>query len=245
MTAPTVSFAEFFARLEPAFFGYVASNSSIREFVAVHEAFTSSSVFKEVWHSRIKLVLRDTWLVIEDKEALRWVLDRRMTNLRGWDLKLPGCEQGGGSFTQLCLDREWRLVRATLRMTEVGVSVAGGKDHATPLHAASEAGELDVCKLLCERGADKEARDDHNSTPLHHAVANDHLDTVKYLVGRGADKEARNNENWTPLHVAASNDRLDTVKYLVEQGVDKEARDDQNNTPLHLAAYNGDRKSVV
>ena len=134
------SFSEFFAYLEPAVFGYVASNFSIREFVAVHEAFTSNSVFRQAWHSKIKLVLRDTWSVIEDKEALRWVLDRGMTNLRGWDLKLPSCEQGGESFTQLCRDGEWRLVRATLHMTEVDVSVASGKYDDTPLHVASQAG---------------------------------------------------------------------------------------------------------
>ena len=198
MTAFTKSFAEFFACLEPAIFGYVASNFSIREFVAVHEAFTSNSVFRQAWHSRIKLVLRDTWSVIEDKEALRWVLDRGMTNLRGWNLKLPYCEQSGESFTQLCLDGEWRMVKATLHMTEVDVSVASGKYDDTPLHAASEAGESGVCQLLCERGANKEAKGYHNMTPLHYAAFSGHLDIVKYVVEQGANIEARANENKTP-----------------------------------------------
>ena len=42
------SYAEFFADLEPAIFGYVASHFSIKEFVAVHEAFTSCSAFRLV-----------------------------------------------------------------------------------------------------------------------------------------------------------------------------------------------------
>ena len=161
------SFAEFFACLEPAIFGYVASNFSIREFVAVHEAFTSSSVFRQAWHSRIKLVLRDTWSVIEDKEALRWVLDRGMTNLRGWDLKLPSHKQGGESFTQLCRDGEWRLVKATLNMTDIDLQNAADNLRNTPLHHAAFNGHLDIVKYLVEQGANREARDDQNNTPLH------------------------------------------------------------------------------
>ncbi len=91
MTAHTNSSIEFFARLEPALIGYVASNFSIREFVAVHEAFTSSSVFREAWLKRIRPVLRDTWSVIEGRGALRWVLNRGMINLRAWDVQ-ESCE---------------------------------------------------------------------------------------------------------------------------------------------------------
>ena len=46
MKAKIESFAEFFAVLEPALFGYVASHFSVKEFVFVYEAFTSCSSFR-------------------------------------------------------------------------------------------------------------------------------------------------------------------------------------------------------
>ncbi len=248
------SFSCFFANIEPAFFGYLASHFTIREFVAVYEAFTSCSIFRQVWHSKIKGIMRRTWPLIQDESSLYWILDRGI-DARDWDLKFPDCKQGGESFTKLCVDGEWRLVITTMERTLIDVNVSWTKPirrdydydswgaHDTtamnfPLHFACKAGVLDVCKLLLQKGADKEAKNSFGRTPIHGAASNDHLDVVEYLVEHGVNKEAVDNDNSTPLHFAASDDHLDVVKYLVEQGVNKEVVDDDDETPLHIAASN-------
>ncbi len=62
------SYADFFADLEPAIFGSMASHSSITEFVEVQEAFTSCSAFRLVWHSRIKDIMHGTFPLIDSKD---------------------------------------------------------------------------------------------------------------------------------------------------------------------------------
>ncbi len=254
------SFSCFFANIEPAFFGYLASHFTIREFVAVYEAFTSCSIFRQVWHSKIKGIMRRTWPLIQDESSLYWILDRGI-DARDWDLKFPDCKQGGESFTKLCVDGEWRLVIATMERTLIDVNVSwtkpirrdydydswGAHDTTTmnfPLHFACKAGVLDVCKLLLQKGADKEAKDSFGRTPIHGAASNDHLDVVEYLVEHGVNKEVADDDNETPLHFAASNAHLDIVEYLVEQGANKEAVADDNFTPLLIAASN-DHLDVV
>ena len=251
MAATTTSFAEFFVRVDPVFFEYVASYFAIDKFVAVHEAFTSCAVFRQVWHSRIKGVMRRIWPLIEDKKALHWLLDRGI-NVCDWQLKLPGCKQGGESFTELCKDEEWRLVRATMERTGVDMNTPYPERipflfdsiGSVPLHCACGAGVLNICKLLVEKGADLNARNDDNRTPLHYVARKGHLNVVKYLVEQGANMEAVAIVNMTPLHIAAHNDSLNIVKYLVEQGANKEAVDNGNSTPLHFAASN-DHLDVV
>ena len=110
MIAKIESFAKFFAVLEPALFGYVASHFSVKEFVFVHEAFTSCSSFRLVWHSRIKGIMRSTFSSIESKEAFRWILYRDI-DARNFQLKLPDCEHSEDSLIKLCKDGDLDLVQ--------------------------------------------------------------------------------------------------------------------------------------
>ena len=56
---------------------------------------------------------------------------------------------------------------------------------------------------MCERGADKEARDAIGRTSLLRAGYG-HLPVVQYLCRQGADKEARSLRGLTPLSVSAA-----------------------------------------
>ncbi len=253
--------ARFFAYLEPAFYVSVASHFTVKQFVAVNEAFTSDLRFKVVWHNRTKKLMRDVWPVIDSKAALRWILKSGI-KCTDWCLMFPGCMNSAESYETLLKEGEISLIKfindvaidipllaAVLKgkidfiedLVDQGANVDAKtlKRGITSLHWAAHHGKLDVVKCLVELGADTETEEDDGRTPLHLAAYSGHLDVVKCLVELGADKDVTTDDGSTPLHIAAYSGHLDVVKYLVDFGADKDVRTDYGKTPLHIAALNG------
>ncbi|XP_064435113.1 histone-lysine N-methyltransferase EHMT1 isoform X15 [Mirounga angustirostris] len=56
----------------------------------------------------------------------------------------------------------------------------------SPLHAAAEAGHVDICHMLIQAGANIDTCSEDQRTPLMEAAENNHLDAVKYLIKAGA-----------------------------------------------------------
>ena len=98
--------------------------------------------------------------------------------------------------------------------------------------------DLDVVRLLIEKGADANAEDKYKRTPLHLAAMSGHLEVVRLLTGKGADATAEDTNKRTPLLLAAKNGHLDVVGLLIEKGADVAAKDKHRRTPLLLAAEN-------
>ena len=86
----------------------------------------------------------------------------------------------------------------------------------TPLSYAAENGHEAVVKLLFEKGADLESKDNEfGRTPLSWAARNGHEAVVKLLLEKGADLESKDNEyGRTPLWWAAGNGHEAVVKLL-------------------------------
>jgi len=92
---------------------------------------------------------------------------------------------------------------------------ASGRNGATALMLASQAGELDVVKFLIDKGADVGAVDKDGMTVLMHASFPENHDVVRILVEKGADVDARSNEGKTALEYFAEKKRLkDVANYL-------------------------------
>jgi uncharacterized protein len=62
---------------------------------------------------------------------------------------------------------------------------------AAPLHSASAAGQLEVCEVLLDAGADVNAVQHGGYTALLDAAANGNSELVALLIERGADRTAR------------------------------------------------------
>jgi ankyrin repeat protein len=74
-----------------------------------------------------------------------------------------------------------------------------------------------VVKLLLEKGADLEAKDEFGRTPLSWAAEEGHEGVVKLLLEKGADLEAKDEFGQTPLSRAAESGHEAVVK-LLEKG---------------------------
>lgn len=85
-----------------------------------------------------------------------------------------------------------------------GADVAGqNMNGMTPLHMASERGNLDLARLLIEHGVDAAAQNKKGLTPLHGASLRGRLDMARLLIEHGADVAAQS-ERGTPLQWASS-----------------------------------------
>jgi len=96
------------------------------------------------------------------------------------------------------------------------------------LHFAAKYGKSAIVKLLCEHGAQADAKNNDGWTPLIEAViglatattsvATTH-EIINYLVQHGkANVNEHDIAHCTALHYAARDGHLDSVKYLISHG---------------------------
>ncbi|XP_036162792.1 histone-lysine N-methyltransferase EHMT1 isoform X5 [Myotis myotis] len=103
----------------------------------------------------------------------------------------------------------------------------------SPLHAAAEAGHVDICHMLIQAGANIDTCSEDQRTPLMEAAENNHLDAVKYLIKAGALVDPKDAEGSTCLHLAAKKGHYEVVQYLLSNGqMDVNCQDDGGWTPM-------------
>ncbi len=88
--------------------------------------------------------------------------------------------------------------RITWRGGRSGRRPVVGND-ATPLHFAAEAGAVESAKLLIDKGAKVDARDDRGQTPLHIAALRKQPKMIRFLLDCGTDRNAKTKDGQTPL----------------------------------------------
>ncbi|XP_077352953.1 histone-lysine N-methyltransferase EHMT1 isoform X2 [Festucalex cinctus] len=88
----------------------------------------------------------------------------------------------------------------------------------TPLHAAAEGGEKEICHMLVQAGANLETCDEDHRTPLMDACENNHIETVIYLLRAGANAMHKDVEGFTCLHLAAKSGHYNIVEHLLYTG---------------------------
>lgn len=108
---------------------------------------------------------------------------------------------------------------------------------ALPLHSAAAHRNLEIARLLLERGAKvNAARSRDGQTPLHLAATNGREKMVRLLLDHGADISATSKEGFTPLHAAATHKRVSVATMLLDAGANVNATGKAGVTPLGLIA---------
>lgn len=82
----------------------------------------------------------------------------------------------------------------------------------TALHFASQKGNEELVRMLCDLGADYNLTDNKGNTPLHYASSWGHIGVVQLLIERGCLYNAHNNDGFTPSDYAYSFNTKDTLQ---------------------------------
>lgn len=113
----------------------------------------------------------------------------------------------------------------------------------TPLHLASQSGQLETCMLLLELGASIDATDDLGQKPIHVAAQNNFSDVVKlFLQQHPSLVNATSKDGNTCAHIAAVQGSVKVIEELMKfdrQGVINARNKLTDATPLQLACEGG------
>ncbi len=145
-----------------------------------------------------------------------------------------------------------KLVELGADVNAVSAEVNVQKELTSVLALAAEHGDLEVAKLLLEKGAKVDVRIGYQQTALMKAAEKGKCDVVTLLRGYGANANARDLCGNTPLMKAAAEGHDEAVVALLSKSPGPKrsrparinARNDSNETALMLAAQKGHTKIV-
>lgn len=114
------------------------------------------------------------------------------------------------------------------------------RNDETPLSSAASDGQVDIVKLLLDKGADPYLGKRSSMLPLYLATSAGRAEVVKVLLQWGVNPEGGSEADRTPLSYAAGYGREAIVKLLLSTcGVDPNSKDSKGRTPSSYAAANG------
>lgn len=218
-------------------------------------------LMKLLGHDPLSLAVRDAFSTEEHRNILQeavkwpspfadwaWLLLKHGQEIEGRD------KDGHTPLHSACI---WGRLHTVSFLLQQGADVDARNDEMqTPLHLARNA---QVVQIVCDHGADLNARDHKGHAPLNTMYETGSLEAIKILLKRNANAAARDIEGMTPLHlgcnysgwnVSYSYDGSDAYEgpdswdksnaeraklLLAERQADIDARDARDRTPLHLA----------
>lgn len=96
-------------------------------------------------------------------------------------------------------------------------AVARNAQRVAPVHAAASVGDAATMRLLLEKGADPNLRQQMGYAPLHATAANGDRATTEVLLAHGADANARNDDGKTPADLADERGHGELAEWLRRQ----------------------------
>ena len=111
--------------------------------------------------------------------------------------------------------------------------------NCTPLHYASDRGNLEIVKILLKNDASQNACDIDGDTPLHWAAFAGGTEIAELLINKGSDVNSSNNTGNTPFNYALNRKQVDVVNLFVDMGVELYLEENGGRQILHQAASGG------
>ena len=102
-------------------------------------------------------------------------------------------------------------------LIERGADVTAAADNpmrVAPVHAAAAACDRDTMRLLLERGADPNAKQQMDYTALHGAASRGDVEMAQMLIERGADRNARGSDGKSVAQVAIEHGHPEFAKWV-------------------------------
>ena len=113
----------------------------------------------------------------------------------------------------------------------------------TSLIIASHNGNLEVVKMLVNKGADINIKDNLDNSALMHSLLQNYPSISMFLLDNNANIDS-NNDNVSPLNVAADIGNYEITKKVIEMGADIQNRTISGETPIFNALYSKDRETI-
>jgi hypothetical protein len=113
------------------------------------------------------------------------------------------------------------------------------------MNALQYGGSDNAIKLLLEKGANVNAKNNDGWCPLQLAAKRGDLGIVRLLLENGADVNAKDSDGGTALISAAKRGYVEIIKLLLEKGADIDAKIENVGTALAFAAWAGQTNAVA
>lgn len=114
----------------------------------------------------------------------------------------------------------------------------------SPLFAVARTGNLEIAKLLVEKGADVKLNVRGDGTALITAAEYGHIELVKYFSSKGADINRKFPNQGNALIAASGNGHLEVMKYLISEGADINHYSPNQGNALIAAAHSDNTDAV-
>ena len=102
-------------------------------------------------------------------------------------------------------------------LIELGADVNAAADNANcvaPVHAAAAVCDRETMRLLLERGADPNKKQQMDYTALHGAASRGDREMAQLLLDHGADRAARGSDGLTPADVARKYNKPEFAEWI-------------------------------
>ncbi len=158
---------------------------------------------------------------------------------RGFDPNTPNEKGDAGILVALQSEApKSAMLLAKAAQTNVNVQNQLGE---TPLMLAAINNQLELAKVLIERGADVNRE---GWTPLHYAATKGHREMMRLLLENDAYIDSESANGTTPLMMAAFSTSPLAVKLLLEEGADPTLVNHGNASALDIALSKDHQQSA-
>jgi WD40 repeat protein/ankyrin repeat protein len=157
--------------------------------------------------------------------------------------------KGDAPFDSAINEEQWEVVKWFLEQ-EIPIKFeVKNKKGETVAHVAVCRGQVEILKLLKERGADLLVKNNKGYAPFDSAINEEQWEVVKWFLEQEIPIkfEVKNKKGETAAHVAACSGQLEILKLLKARGADLLARDvsSSGGTPLHCAVATNQIEAVA